>query len=74
MHKVRFVAEQHADGFVAFPLGVSGAVVGQGESADAALADARSALRFHVDTFGAQVLEEPEPLDAFMVEDTVTTP
>ncbi len=40
MHNLRFVIEEHSDGFVAYPLGLKGAVVGQGETRDAALADA----------------------------------
>lgn len=31
--------EQHEDGFVAYPLGFAGCVIGQGESADEAIAD-----------------------------------
>ncbi len=66
---VRFVIEQHPEGFVAYPLGVEGVVIGEGDTADEALADCRSALAFHVETFGAEVLGGAEPiLDAFLVE------
>jgi hypothetical protein len=66
---VRFVVEQHPEGFVAYPLGVEGAVIGEGDTAAEALADCRSALAFHVETFGAEVLQGAEPiLDAYLVE------
>lgn len=57
---MKFVIEQHSDGFVAYPLGVSGVVFGQGDTRDAALADARSAARFHVETFGSQILSSTD--------------
>jgi predicted RNase H-like HicB family nuclease len=53
MSAVKIVVEQHADGFIAYPLGMKGVVVGQGDSYDDALADAQSAIRFHVQTFGS---------------------
>lgn len=52
MEGLEFIVEQHRDGFVAYPLGVRGVVVGQGDTRDAALADAQSATKFHLETFG----------------------
>jgi predicted RNase H-like HicB family nuclease len=61
--------EKHSDGYVAYPLGLKGVVVGQGDTDQEALADCRSAIRFHLETFGAQVLEGESPvLDAFITE------
>lgn len=71
--QIKMVVEQHPDGYVAYPLGVEGIVVGEGDTADAAVADARSALRFHVETFGDGVLQVESPvLEAFIVEAGVT--
>jgi predicted RNase H-like HicB family nuclease len=65
----KFIIEQHSDGFVAYPLGVQGVVVGQGDTREEALEDARSALEFHIETFGARVLEaQDDVIDAFLVE------
>jgi predicted RNase H-like HicB family nuclease len=67
--KMKIIIEQHPDGYVAYPLGLKGIVVGQGETYDEALADVKSAIRFHVDTFGGEVLEsDPPVLDAFVAE------
>jgi hypothetical protein len=52
MKKLKFVIEKHPDGYVAYPLGLKGAVVGQGESSESALADAKSAAVFHIESFG----------------------
>jgi len=69
MTSIKIVVEKHPDGYVAYPLGVSGAVVGQGDSYEAALADVRSAIEFHVQSFGADVLSSDSPvLEAFVAE------
>jgi len=54
---------------VAYPLGLKGAVIGQGETYEAALADVKSAIQFHIDTFGKGVMEaDPPVLEAFIAE------
>ncbi len=69
MHQVKVVVEKHADGYVAYPLGVTGVVVGEGDTYDEALNDMKSALRFHVETFGPEVLNSDQPvLEAFIAE------
>ena len=63
---IKLIVEKHPDGYVAYPLGVKGIVVGQGETYEEALADVKSALRFHIETFGDSVLEiEPPLLDSY---------
>ena len=69
MTQLKFVVEQHADGFIAYPLGLQGAVVGEGETSEEALSDAKSAAKFHIETFGAEAFPSDSPLlDAFMVD------
>ena len=69
---MKIVIERHADGYVAYPLGMKGVVVGQGDTYDAALADVQSAIRFHIETFGHEVLEDESPvLEAFITETRV---
>jgi predicted RNase H-like HicB family nuclease len=57
MKLLRIVVERHLDTYVAYPLGVQGVVVGQGDTYEAAVADLKSALQFHVETFGPDTLE-----------------
>lgn len=45
MRSFKIVVEQHEDGYVAYPIGIDGAVVGQGDSLEEALADVRSATQ-----------------------------
>jgi predicted RNase H-like HicB family nuclease len=69
MRQFKIVVEKHPDGYVAYPLGVKGVVVGEGDSYEEALADVKSAIRFHIETFGPEVLEvDPPVLEAFVVE------
>ncbi len=72
MMALKVVVEKHADGYVAYPLGLKGIVVGEGETYEEALADVKSAIRFHVETFGQDILEgEPPVLEAFVAETAV---
>jgi predicted RNase H-like HicB family nuclease len=48
---VKVIIERHKGGYVAYPIGVKGVVVGQGDTYDEALKDVRSAIRFHIETF-----------------------
>ena len=72
--RFKIIVEKHADGYVAYPLGLKGIVVGQGDTYDEALEDVRSAIRFHIETFGREVLEgEDEVLDAFIDDAAVVS-
>ena len=69
----KIIVEKHPDGYIAYPLGLKGIVIGEGDTYEEALADATSAIRFHVETFGAEVLEADSPvLEAFVTEAGVT--
>ena len=69
---IKFVVEQHEDTFLAYPLGIQGGVVGEGDTAAAALEDARSATEFYIETLGAGVIEDESPLSAFVSEQAVS--
>ncbi len=56
MRQVKIVVEKHPDGYVAYPLGLQGIVVGEGSTYEEALADVTSAIRFHIETFGQEVV------------------
>ena len=53
----KIVVEKHSDGYVAYPLGLKGIVVGEGDTYEEALADVKSAIAFHIETFGPEVFE-----------------
>jgi len=69
MKQYKIIVEKHPDGFVAYPLGLKGVVVGQGDTYEAALLDVKSAIKFHIETFGDEVLDiDPPVLEAFVAE------
>jgi predicted RNase H-like HicB family nuclease len=69
MKHIKIVVEKHPDVYVAYPLGLKGVVVGQGDTYDDALADVKSAIQFHLETFGPEALEvDPPILEAFVAE------
>ncbi len=69
MKQLKIIVEKHADGYVAYPVGIKGVVVGQGDSYEEALSDVSSAIQSHVETFGEEVLEDDSPvLEAFVAE------
>jgi len=69
MKQIKVIVEKHPDGYVAYPLGLKGVVVGEGDTYEQALADVESAIRFHIETFGTDVFDTESPvLEAFVAE------
>jgi predicted RNase H-like HicB family nuclease len=62
MRRIKVIVEKHPDGYVAYPLGLKGVVVGEGDTYEEALADVVSAIRFHIQTFGSEVLDMESPV------------
>lgn len=56
LKQIKVIVEKHTDGYLAYPLGMKGVVVGEGDTYEDALADVKSAIQFHVETFGSDVL------------------
>ncbi|MEK6790508.1 MAG: type II toxin-antitoxin system HicB family antitoxin [Deltaproteobacteria bacterium] len=67
----KIIVEKHPDGFVAYPLGFKGVIVGQGDTYEQALSDIKSAIRFHIETFGKDVFESDDVIEAFVAESCV---
>ena len=72
MKNLKIIVEKHSDGYVAYPIGIEGVVVGEGETYDQALADVKSAILFHLKAFGKKSLESERPvLEVFIAEAAV---
>jgi predicted RNase H-like HicB family nuclease len=71
--RVKIIVEKHPEGYVAYPLGLKGVVVGQGDSYEDASADVKSAIEFHIETFGNEALpnDAAAVLEAFVAEATL---
>ena len=73
LREFKIVVEKHEDGYVAYPLGLKGVIVGQGDSYEEALSDVNSAIRFHLETFGDKVFQTDQPvIEAFVAETRIT--
>ena len=69
---MKIIIEKHPDGYVAYPIGIQGVIVGEGDTFDEALNDVQSAIRCHIETFGRESLETENPaLDAYVAEAAV---
>ena len=73
MKSLKVIIEKHPDGYVAYPLGLKGVVVSEGNTYEEAPGNVKSAVRLHIGTFGTDVLEDKSPvLEAFIAEAGVT--
>ena len=69
MIKMKVLVEKHVDGFVAYPVGLKGVIVGQGDTYQEVLEDVKSAICIYVETFGENSLEEyTSMLEAYLVD------
>jgi len=69
MKPIKIIVEKHSDGYVAYPLGLNGAVAGEGDTYEQALRDVTSAIQFHIETFGAEAFEtDSDILEVFVAE------
>lgn len=68
MKHIKIIVEKHPEGYVAYPLGLKGVVVGEGNSYEEAMDDVRSAIKFHLETFGKEALESDEIIETLVAE------
>jgi predicted RNase H-like HicB family nuclease len=69
MRNIKIIVEKRPDGYVAYPLGLKGVVIGEGDTYEQALADVTSAIRFHIETLRDEAFESDSTvLEAFVAE------
>ncbi len=68
MKQFKIIVEKHKEGYVAYPVGLNGIVVGEGDSYEEAMRDVKSAIQFHIETFGMDDLEAEPALEVFIAE------
>ena len=73
MQQFKIIVEKHSDGYVAYPIGLNGVIVGEGDTYQEALQNVTSAIRFHLETFGDSDLVELESpiLEVFVAEASI---
>jgi predicted RNase H-like HicB family nuclease len=65
MKQFKIVIEKHPDGYVAYPIGIVGAIVGQGDTYEEALSDVKSAIACYVEVFGKEMLEDTSSIEVY---------
>ena len=68
MKQFKIVIEKQLDGYVAYPIGVMGAIVGQGETYKKALSDVKSAIACYAEVFGKEILDDTPSVEVFIAE------
>jgi len=68
MTQVKIIVEKHPDGYIAYPLGLKGVVVGEGDTYEGALADVKSMIKFDVETLGEEAIGAEEVNETFIAE------
>ena len=68
MKHLKIIVEKHSDGYVAYPIGIVGAIVGQGDTYEEALADVKSVIACYAEVFGKEMLEDIPAIEVFISE------
>jgi len=71
MNQIKIIVEQYPDGYIAYPAKMQGVVVGQGDTYQEALDDVKSAIIFHLETFGKKVFQDYDLIAANIAEVTI---
>ena len=69
--QIKVIVEKHLDGYVAYPIGMKGVVVAQGDSYDEVLIEIKSAIDFHIETFGKEVFEQENVATEVFIAETL---
>jgi len=69
--EIKIIVEKHNDGYVAYPLGLNGVIVAEGDTYEEALKDVKSAVKFHIDTFGKNAFGKDPVLETFVAQVSV---
>lgn len=68
MKQIKIIVEKHPDGYIAYPIGLKGVIIGEGNTYEEVIADVKSAIQFHIETFGKEDLETEEIIETFVAE------
>ena len=71
--QIKIIVEKHPDTYIAYPLGIKGSCVGQGETYEEALDCVKEMLVSHIEAVGSGVFEDDDsPVqEAFVAETRV---
>lgn len=70
MRHVKVLVEKHAEGYIAYPVGLQGVVVGRGQTYEDALEDVTSSIRSYIETNGADSFDIVPQVVEIVIPDT----
>ena len=68
MRQIKIIVEKYPDGYIAYPLGLKGTVIGEGDSYQDALNDVKSAIQTYIEAFGMESFEDETVMEVFVAE------
>ena len=68
MKILKIIIEKHPDGYVAYPLGLKGVVIAECDTYEEALTEVKSAIEFHIESFGNDAFENNDIVETFVAE------
>jgi predicted RNase H-like HicB family nuclease len=71
MKEIRIIVEKHLDGYIAYPIGIKGIIIGEGDTFEQALADVKSAIKFHLETFSEEAIDTTNILETYVAAVTI---
>lgn len=71
MLQLKIIVEKYPEGDVAYPLGLKTPSSWWGDTYEEALEEAKSAIQFHIETFGKEVFDTDNIIETFVAEVTV---
>ena len=68
MKVLKIIVEKHPDGYVAYPLGLRDIVIAEGGTYEETLAEVKSAIQFHIETFGNGAFGNDDIMETLVAE------
>ena len=65
---MKIIIEKHFEGYVAYPVDIKGIILGEGDTYEEALSDVKSAIQFHIETLGREIIESDGISETFVAE------
>ncbi|GAA5261787.1 type II toxin-antitoxin system HicB family antitoxin [Methanocalculus sp. MC3] len=64
----KIIVEEDPNGYIAYPIGLNGVVVAEGDTYEEVLAEIRSAIQFHIESFVRDAFVDVDTMEAFIAE------
>jgi predicted RNase H-like HicB family nuclease len=73
LRSINIIIEKHPEGYVAYPSGLSGVLLIEGNTYQEALENIKSTIKFHLETFRKETFKDESIIETFINEITVNT-